>query len=435
MIQGVDMKYTKRQQRALETAKNYQQGNIEGLDDAMTRRLVASTAYTESNGGDLAVINSLGYVGRYQAGAGWLADAGFIDKSKLNQASAGFRSETVWARSGGMTEFLADARNWTGGLTLDKYLASGELQDLAFKRNCDAAYKRAIKNHVLKPSDSLAHVAGFLKARHIAGYGGAVAVVSGGRLRRDDNQTSNYDYYNDIARDRDGLDALVVGIASLGPTPNVVPLGSSHFTSHQRIKPKIEHVGSPTLATVQNELNNLGYQDSRSRPLAIDGTLGPSTTHAIKSFQRAHHLHVDGIVGKQTLAALEDAKRWPLLSEATHPQHRLYAQVEQGIDALPNAHGTAKELNNAAVALTIAAHASGLRQVDHVVLGANGINLFAVQGRMDDPAHRRVHVELAHAMTHALDHRVMSTPAAGHAHGMDIAQQQMAQRGPVMMGP
>jgi hypothetical protein len=38
-------------------------------------------------------------------------------------------------------------------------------------------------------------------------------------------------------------------------------------------------------------------------------------------------------------------------------------------------------------------------------------------------------------MTHALDHRVMSTPAAGHAHAMDIAQQQMAQRGPVMMGP
>jgi hypothetical protein len=207
-------------------------------------------------------------------------------------------------------------------------------------------------------------------------------------------------------------------------------------TSSRTLDPHIRRgAKGGDVQVLQESLNSLGYLGIGERPLKIDGDFGHNTTHAIKSFQRAHHLHVDGIVGKQTLAALEDAKRWPLLSEATHPQHRLYAQVEQGIDALPNAHGTAKELNNAAVALTIAAHASGLRQVDHVVLGTNGVNLFAVQGRMDDPAHRRVHVELAHAMTHALDHRVMSTPAAGHAHGMDIAQQQMAQRGPVMMGP
>jgi hypothetical protein len=207
-------------------------------------------------------------------------------------------------------------------------------------------------------------------------------------------------------------------------------------TSSRTLDPHIRRgAKGGDVQVLQESLNSLGYLGIGERPLKIDGDFGHNTTHAIKCFQRAHHLHVDGIVGKQTLAALEDAKRWPLLSEATHPQHRLYAQVEQGIDALPNAHGNAKELNNAAVALTIAAHASGLRQVDHVVLGANGINLFAVQGRMDDPGHRRVHVELAHAMTHALDHRVMSTPAAGHAHAMDIAQQQMAQRGPMMMGP
>ena len=169
-----------------------------------------------------------------------------------------------------------------------------------------------------------------------------------------------------------------------------------------------------------------------------DGISGTNTTHAIRSFQRAHHLHVDGIVGKHTLAALEDAQRWPLLSEATHPQHRLYAQVEQGIRKLPG-HGRSsdREIENAAVALTIAAHNNGLHRVDHVVLGSNGINLFAVQGRMEDPAHRRVYVELAHAVTHGVDHRPMAAmqPTPEHLHVMAVAQHQAAPRSPVMTTP
>jgi putative chitinase len=192
------------------------------------------------------------------------------------------------------------------------------------------------------------------------------------------------------------------------------------------------------VVSLQTRLSNLGYQGLTARRLDLDDDLGPNTLHAIKSFQRAHHLHVDGIVGKHTLAALEDAQRWPLLSEATHPQHRLHAQVEQGIRKLPS-HGRSsdREIENAAVALTIAAHTSGLRQVDHVVLGSNGVNLFAVQGRMEDPGHRRVHVELAHAVAHAVDHRsmAMSQPPPDHLHAVAFAQQQAQPRAPVMTGP
>ena len=36
----------------------------------------------------------------------------------------------------------------------------------------------------------------------------------------------------------------------------------------------------------------------------IDGIRGPETTHALRVFQKAHHLTVDGIVGAQTLRAL-----------------------------------------------------------------------------------------------------------------------------------
>jgi putative chitinase len=210
-------------------------------------------------------------------------------------------------------------------------------------------------------------------------------------------------------------------------TPSIDRRESSELRTHE-----------PSLIERQQEqLKRLGYAGVNSNPLTVDGQLGPNTLHAIKSFQRAHHLHVDGIVGRHTLAALEDARRWPLLSEATHPQHRLYVQVEQGIRKLPS-HGRSdeREIENAAVALTIAAHTSGLRQVDHIVLGSNGVNLFAVQGRMDDPGHRRVHVELAHAVSHAMDRSMVAAqPAPEHLHSMAVAQQQSAPRPPVMTSP
>lgn len=45
-------------QKAVATANTYDQGDIAGLDAAMTRRLIASTVLTESHGGDLAVEQS-----------------------------------------------------------------------------------------------------------------------------------------------------------------------------------------------------------------------------------------------------------------------------------------------------------------------------------------------------------------------------------------
>lgn len=196
-------------QKAVATANHYDQGNIAGLDAAMTRRLIASTVLTESHGGDLAVTNKQGYVGRYQAGAGWLADAGYVDADKLKASMAGYKNEWAWAQAGGMTKFLENPSNWNNGLSLDKYKGSDDLQDRAFKINCDKTYQRAIKEGVLDADDSPEKVAGFLKARHISGYGGAVAAATGGRVYADSNGTSNYDYMHDITRNRDGLNQFM----------------------------------------------------------------------------------------------------------------------------------------------------------------------------------------------------------------------------------
>jgi hypothetical protein len=151
------------------------------------------------------------------------------------------------------------------------------------------------------------------------------------------------------------------------------------------------------------------------------------------ALQQAHHLRVDGVVGKHTLAALEHARHSPLLTEATHPQHALYVQALHGIRHLPGAmFDSAQAQHNAAATLTVAAHAGGLRRIDHVVLGTDAIRLFAVQGRMDDPAHRRVHVDREQAVTQSVEHATLALQTSGRVqesvHAQAFAQAEVALR-------
>jgi putative peptidoglycan binding protein/CHAP domain-containing protein len=67
------------------------------------------------------------------------------------------------------------------------------------------------------------------------------------------------------------------------------------------------HVTSPLMhgeavLQIQKRLAQLGYA-----PGIADGAYGPTTAAAVNAFQRDHDLNVDGIVGPQTLAALEVA--------------------------------------------------------------------------------------------------------------------------------
>lgn len=310
-----------RREKAVATAHEYHQGTIASLDAAMTRRLVASTVLTESNGGDLAITSKQGYVGRYQAGAGWLAEAGYVDKHKLDAAMKhdGFDPENTrgaewkWASSGGMTRFLDDKSNWNRDLSLERYKASPELQDQAFKSTCDKAYAQALKDGVLNEGSKAETVAGFLKAQHVAGYGVAKAAVTGGRVTRDANGTSNYDYLHDITRNRDGLNQL----------------------------------------------------------LARD---------------------------PKTHAALKPAEQTPLLSNPAHPDHALYKSALAGVEKLgPNAFKNRDEVERAAATLASEAKVGGLKTIDHVVPNGDGSGLFAVQGALDDPGHRRVQVAKSQA--------------------------------------
>lgn len=223
---------SKAEKRAYETGSDYAAGNIGNLSDAQTRALVASTALTESGGGKLDVVNKAGYMGRYQAGAEWLADAGLIKGGpaavKAAMRREGFTREYDWGKSGGMTRFLKNADNWNGGMSYEKYLGSAEAQDLAFKTNSDAAYRQLLaldpKKGGINKNTPPEVVAGLLKARHLAGLGGAKAVSKGLSGAADANGTTARKYFEDVSTDRHGFAAVYSGQTLTAGVKPVAPV-------------------------------------------------------------------------------------------------------------------------------------------------------------------------------------------------------------------
>ena len=292
-------------EKAIATAKAYSAGNIGGLDDAWTRRLVASTVATESSGGDLDAANKFGYYGRYQGGAEWLVDAGLVNRQKFETAidAAGVGGSTWdWGVQGGAQEFLKNPSNWNDGLSLNKYLQSAEIQDKAFKTVSGAAYNQALGNGGLSASSDPAEIAGFLKARHLSGYGGAVAALEGRATSPDDNGTSNLKYFNDIAQNNDGFNAAFVG-------NHVARPGTSTPGSNTQANPMADGALSkgemgPEVKALQEQLIKSGITTANGKPFVADSIYGDDTKAAVIQYQQTHKLTVDGVAGKDTLAAL-----------------------------------------------------------------------------------------------------------------------------------
>jgi len=178
----------------------------------------------------------------------------------------------------------------------------------------------------------------------------------------------------------------------------------------------------PQVTKLQEQLNALGFKDAQGKALVPDGDFGGKTKHAVEAFQRARGLVDDGVVGKDTFAALKKSEpaavvaptsppvvagktdQSPLLSNRNHPDHTLYKQALVGLDKLPpSTFKNEQERQNAAASVAFEAKVTGLTKIDNVALSTNGSGLFALQGAMNDPAHQRVFVDKVQAAAQPIE--------------------------------
>ena len=74
---------------------------------------------------------------------------------------------------------------------------------------------------------------------------------------------------------------------------------SGQSTSNIEVKETKQH---PTVKQIQTALKNAGYYSG-----AADGKMGKQTREAIRDFQRAKGLHIDGKAGKLTWGLLKES--------------------------------------------------------------------------------------------------------------------------------
>lgn len=119
------------------------------------------------------------------------------------------------------------------------------------------------------------------------------------------------------------------------------------------------------------------------------------------------------------------ARRGP--DDPGHPDHAMLEQIRAGVRGVDEGLGKPHDAMSERVCRSLlaackghratpanAAPSTALNRVDHVVLGTTG-NIFAVQGRLDDPAHRRVAVRLEdaiHAPVEQSDERLQAANLA-----------------------
>lgn len=208
--------------------------------------------------------------------------------------------------------------------------------------------------------------------------------------------------------------------------------------------------------TMQEKLAALGYTGLDGKPLVPDKDFGTGTLAAVKQFQRDHGLKDDGKAGPKTLEALEAAAKQhaagkghdavtprvpahevgkatsqapvheagkaaagtatqtlaPGLADAGHPDNTRFGQAVEkleGLEAqrkqagLPALFGDRQELEKAAGQVAFESKVAGLKQIDSIMARPDGQGVFAVEGKVGDPAAQRVYVDRAQAVGQSVD--------------------------------
>jgi hypothetical protein len=207
-------KYNQFKFNEVDAALAFQGGaSIKGLSDVQTRALAANTAKTES-GGRIDADNNQGYFGQYQFGAEALAESGLVDKEKLaaaKKASKGgwYKKRSSDGSMGGHEAFLRDKSNWKIQGGLDEFLKNKELQDKSFITYTNKNVAGGFRSGALSENDDAGKIAGYSKAAHLKGVGGANKLFKQGVASYDGNGKSTVTYAKQAT---DAMDSTVHAI-------------------------------------------------------------------------------------------------------------------------------------------------------------------------------------------------------------------------------
>lgn len=236
---------------------------------------------------------------------------------------------------------------------------------------------------------------------------------------------------------------------------------AQQLAAHQQPRRDASHDGvleqgerGESVKHLQGQLAQLGATGRDGKPLQADGDFGGSTKYAVEQFQREHGLHVDGVVGRQTQAALGQAlsqhtakqaeqtvtpatpahSAIPLLSDPRHPDNAMYNGAVSKLEALGERGGFSnrQELQQMAGQIVFEAKVTGLQRIDHVLPNKSGDGFFAVQGEMTSPTMQRVFVDRAQAQHQSLEH---SSQQVAEESQRQAQQAQVPARDPEPRGP
>ncbi|MCK9394247.1 MAG: hypothetical protein M0Q44_01485 [Methylobacter sp.] len=188
----------------VEAAKNFQGGEqITGLSDIQTRALAANTSKTES-AGKVDADNKQGYFGQYQFGAEALIESGLVKQDKLEEAKKAsgkdwYKKRNSQGEMGGHEAFLRDKSNWNTEGGLDAFLQDKGAQDKAFVKYTSKNVAGGIRSGAISSGDSAENIAGYSKAAHLKGVGGANKLFKNGIASTDGNGTSTATYAKQAA--------------------------------------------------------------------------------------------------------------------------------------------------------------------------------------------------------------------------------------------
>lgn len=263
----------------------------------------------------------------------------------------------------------------------------------------------------------------------------------------------NQDFRSSDARVREGVEtriptesAALVRLAETGETAT-----NADFTKYWNHAVPV-HRGSPEsrVIALQERLAEAGMLNDAGQRIVADGSFGPSTEQAVKSFQRSVGVPDSGQAGALTMhmldeqlkgrraaveaqAAPEQAPQARRLDDQGHPDHAFFNQVRGHVVALDQTLGRAPDqyTDNIASALTVQARSDGLHRIDSVALSTGGDQLWGVQrvpGRTDNLFNLSTSVPTAEAMTPMDQSGARWPEAIQNFHGHEQERVQSEQR-------